>query len=66
MVVAPLAVTVASAVKAASGAGTPAPCLAPTDETWGPPFSEVPWAPSFWGGGMTFGFDALDSRSKGQ
>jgi hypothetical protein len=59
-------IVVASAVEAPSRAGMPVSCPAPATKTWGPPSCVVPQALDPWGGGVTFGLDALESKSKSQ
>jgi hypothetical protein len=55
---------VASTAEVVSRTGAPSSCIA---EPWGgAPSLEVPWAPDPWGEGVTFRFDTLESRNKGQ
>jgi hypothetical protein len=65
MAVAPPA-AIAFTVEAVSRAGAPTSCAPPIAEPYGPPSSEVPWAPDPWREGVMFAFDTLESRSRGQ
>jgi hypothetical protein len=57
---------IASSAEPDSGIGMTASCVAPAAKPWGPLSSEMPWALDPWGEGVTFGFDALESRSRVQ
>jgi hypothetical protein len=61
--VAPPLAAVASTAEVVSRTGAPSSCVA---EPWGAPSLEVPWAPDPWGEGVTFRFDTLESRNRGQ
>jgi hypothetical protein len=61
-----LLVAAASTADTVSRTTVPTSCATPATEPWGLLPSEVPWASDPWGEGMTFGSDALESRSRVQ
>jgi hypothetical protein len=57
---------VASTTEPVSETGMPASCATLTADPWEPPSFEAPCALDPWGEGVMFGFEALESRSRGQ